>query len=52
MTATQPESRHIDFANDEVPNLHTVLEDLRGRYAIAPVQDHGEISYMMRFGRQ
>lgn len=46
-TAKQAEYGHIDFANDEVPNLHAILEDLRGRHAIAPVQYHGEISYMI-----
>ena len=47
MTATQAEYGHIDFANDEVPALHDILTDLRGRYAVAPVQYHGEISYMI-----
>ncbi len=51
MTATlstkNAEYAHIDFANDEVPTLHTILEDLRSRHAIAPVQYHGEIAYMI-----
>jgi len=44
---TAIEYAHIDFANDEVPTLHDVLADLRGRYAIAPVQYHGEVSFMI-----
>jgi len=47
LTAKQAEYGHIDFANDEVPNLHGILSDLRGRHAVAPVQYHGEISYMI-----
>lgn len=44
---TKPEYGHIDFAYDEVPNLHEILSALRGRSAVAPVQYHGEISYMI-----
>ena len=47
MTASAIEYGHIDFANDEVPQLHTILADLRSRHAVAPVQYHGEISYMI-----
>lgn len=47
MTASQIEYGQIDFANDEVPNLHAILADLRGRHAIAPIQYHGEVSYMI-----
>jgi len=47
MSAPQIEYGHIDFANDEVPTLHPILADLRGRHAVAPVQYHGEISYMI-----
>lgn len=47
MTASQIEYGHIDFANDEVPNLHAILGELRGRHAIAPIQYHGAISYMI-----
>jgi cytochrome P450 len=38
---------HLDFARDAIPNLHEVLADLRARYAVAPVQYHGEIAYMI-----
>ena len=45
--ATAIEYGHIDFANDEVPQLHSILADLRRRHAVAPVQYHGEVSYMI-----
>jgi cytochrome P450 len=37
----------IDFAMDEVPELHDVLRDLRERHAVAPVQYHGGIAYLI-----
>jgi cytochrome P450 len=37
----------IDFAMDEVPELHDVLRDLRERHAVAPVQYHGAIAYLI-----
>jgi cytochrome P450 len=46
-TAGSAEYAHIDFANDDVPTLHDILKDLRHRHAIAPVQYHGEIAYMI-----
>jgi cytochrome P450 len=43
----QPEYPQIDFATDDVPELHTVLADLRERSAIAPVRYHGEVAYLI-----
>ena len=47
MSQRAPEYPEIDFATDEVPNLHEVLEDLRERYAVAPVQYHGGLAYLI-----
>ena len=41
MSDRAPEVPEIDFATDEVPNLHEVLEDLRKRHRVAPVHYHG-----------
>ncbi len=51
MHNSELEVPQIDFARDEVPNLHEILADLRRRTAIARVQYHGEAAYMItRFG--
>jgi cytochrome P450 len=42
-----PEYPHIDFASDEVPELHRVLADLRERYRVAPVRYHGKTAYLI-----
>jgi cytochrome P450 len=47
MPAARIEYPQIDFAHDEVPALHSILADLRSRHAIAPIQYHGEVSYMI-----
>ena len=47
MHAAELEYPQIDFARDEIPNLHAILADLRRRHAIAPVQYHGELAYMI-----
>jgi cytochrome P450 len=43
----EPEYPEIDFATDAVPELHSVLTDLRERRAIAPVRYHGGIAHMI-----
>ncbi len=37
----------IDFAWDEVPDLHRILADLRGRHAVAPVRYHGGRAWLI-----
>jgi cytochrome P450 len=43
----EPEHPHLDFATDEMPDLHAVLADLRGRRAVAPVRFHGELAWVI-----
>jgi cytochrome P450 len=43
----EPEYSHVDFALDEVPELHTILADLRERHAVAPVRYLGEPAWMI-----
>ena len=47
MSQPTPEYPHIDFAMDEVPELHSVLADLRERHAVAPVLYHGGLAYLI-----
>ncbi len=47
MSNRTPEVPEIDFATDEIPNLHEVLEDLRGRHSVAPVMYHGDVAYLI-----
>jgi cytochrome P450 len=47
MSQPTPEYPEIDFAMDEVPELHDVLRDLRERHAVAPVQYHGGTAYLI-----
>ena len=47
MPDPSPEVPHIDFASDEVPDLHDVLADLRERHAVAPVLYHGSVAYLI-----
>jgi len=44
---TQPEVSHIDFATDEVPNLHEVLSELRERSRVVPVTYHGGTAHLI-----
>ena len=44
---TEPEYAHIDFASGELPELHEILDDLRDRYAVAPVQYHGGTAWLI-----
>ncbi len=51
MAEAQPHHPEIDFASDEVPNLHEILAELRRDHAIAPIQYHGSVAYLItRFG--
>jgi len=43
----EPESPHVDFGRDEVPELHALLADLRERHAVAPVRYLGEPAWMI-----
>jgi cytochrome P450 len=47
MPPTRTEYGHIDFATDDVPDLHAILADLRGRSAVAPVHYHGKVAYLI-----
>lgn len=42
-----PEYPDVDFARDELPELHTILADLRERHAVAPVRYHGGVAYLI-----
>jgi len=44
---SNPEVPHIDFAMDEVPDLHDVLADLRERHPVAAVTYHGSTAYLI-----
>jgi cytochrome P450 len=44
---SEPEYPEIDFASGEIPELHTILADLRERYAVAPVTYHGGVAYLI-----
>jgi cytochrome P450 len=51
MAEIQPFHPEIDFAYDEVPNLHEILGEIRREHAIAPIQYHGSTAYLItRFG--
>ena len=41
MNAVTPLMPHIDFAHDEVPNLHELIEELRPHGPVVPVKYHG-----------
>jgi cytochrome P450 len=47
MSTPQPEYPQIDFAMDAVPDLHSVLADLRERHRVAPVRYHGNTAYLI-----
>ncbi len=47
MSHAEPAYPEIDFAMDEVPDLHPILADLRARHAVAPVRYHGEVAYLI-----
>lgn len=43
----EPLAPTIDFALDEVPNLHEVLDDLRARGAVVPVRYFGQTVWLI-----
>ncbi|MHA7836768.1 MAG: cytochrome P450 [bacterium] len=47
MTSTEIAHPQIDFAVDEVPELHDVLADLRERAAVVPIRYHGGVAYLI-----
>lgn len=47
MRHPEPEYAQIDFASDEVPDLHRILADLRTRHRVAPVVYHGSTAYLI-----
>jgi cytochrome P450 len=47
MSQQPVEYPEIDFATDEVPDLHAILADLRERHAVAPVHYHGGVAYLI-----
>src|SRR5262245_18726078 len=47
MASTVPEYPQIDFAWDEVPDLHAILADLRARHAVVPVRYHGSTAWLI-----
>ena len=47
MESPAVEYPEIDFAWDEVPELHRILADLRARHAVAPVRYHGAVAWLI-----
>jgi len=47
MTAPAVEYPQIDFAWDEVPELHRILADLRERFAVAPIRFHEGTAWLI-----
>ncbi|HZO09848.1 MAG TPA: cytochrome P450 [Myxococcota bacterium] len=47
MASPAPEYPHLDFAWDEIPDLHAVLADLRQRLAVAPVRFHEHTAFLI-----
>ena len=45
--SASPEYPEVDFATDDVPNLHEILADLRERHRVAPVQYHGKLAWLI-----
>ncbi len=45
--AAEPEYAHLDFAMDDVPELHEILADLRERLPVAPIRYHGQVAYLI-----
>ncbi len=51
MPEREPSFPHLDFARDEIPELHAILAELRERTPVGLVRYHGETSYILtRFG--
>lgn len=47
MPAPAPLLPHIDFAYDEVPHLHEILEELRAEGPVVPVKFHGSPTWLV-----
>lgn len=47
MPATAPLMPHIDFAYDELPNLHEILEELRAHGPVVSVKNHGSPTWLI-----
>ena len=47
MTSPEPAQPHIDFAMDDVPDLHAVLADLRERAPVVPIRYHGATAWLI-----
>jgi cytochrome P450 len=47
MTSQAIEYPQIDFAWDEVPDLHPILADLRERHAVAPIRYHEGTAWLI-----
>ncbi len=47
MPATAPLMAHLDFAYDEIPNLHDVLETLRQEGPVVSVKYHGSPTWLI-----
>jgi len=47
MAIPPPLLPHIDFAYDEVPNLHELLDSLRPHGAVVPVRYHGQPTWLI-----
>lgn len=47
MAQLAPEYPDVDFAWDEVPELHRILADLRERYRVAPILYHGAVAHLI-----
>ncbi|HSB95082.1 MAG TPA: cytochrome P450 [Spongiibacteraceae bacterium] len=47
MTIPSPLLPNIDFAHDEVPNLHELLDSLRAHGSVVPVRYHGQPTWLI-----
>lgn len=47
MNSVTPLMPDIDFAYDDVPNLHTVIEELRAHGPVVPVRYHGSPTWLI-----
>jgi cytochrome P450 len=47
MASPAPQYPQIDFAWDEVPDLHAILRDLRERFAVAPIRYHESTAWLI-----
>ena len=47
MTSVKPFLPEIDFAHDDVPNLHELLDQLRAKGPVVPVKYHNDTVYLI-----